>query len=358
MEISIFGPGKGEAIAVHLGDGDWITVDSCRNQATGEHALLDYFDAMGVDISEKLRLVIGTHAHDDHIAGLADLFSRAPDAQFVTSAAATTDEFFAVVEADADIERQIRQSVRAEYRQIFERVQVRGHFADGRQPLLNALQQRLLWSRQAREGMPGASVIALSPSDTAIQRSKRYLAEGSAKVGERKRLAAADPNEFAVALWVQFGDVTALLGADLIIGPEGCGWKAVLGSHGPSTRASIYKVPHHGSPNADHEAVWSDLLSDQVVSLVAPFRSGSVIRPSDTDIDRIVEKSSTAFITAQPKPPAPSKATKRARASLSGVATNVRDPFGHIGHVRARATPPSEEWDVVLVDPAHQLVKS
>lgn len=31
LEVSVFGPGVGESVVVHLGHGDWMVVDSCLN---------------------------------------------------------------------------------------------------------------------------------------------------------------------------------------------------------------------------------------------------------------------------------------------------------------------------------------
>lgn len=355
LEVSIFGPGKGEAIAVHLGGGDWITVDSCRDQTSGRHALLQYFDQIEAEASSRVRLVVGTHAHDDHVAGLAELHAAASNAQFVTSTALTSTEFFAAVAADAAIEAQLRQSVRREYREILAQVSARGLLGDGRRPLVRAIEQRELWARPASNALPPARVLALSPSDEAITRSLRYLAEGTAKASERKRLAAGDPNEYAIALWVEVGDSSALLGADLLVGPDGCGWRAVLDSHRPATRASLHKVPHHGSPNAHHPRVWSSLLEPEVVSILAPFRAGRTPRPDVADVARIVNLSSAAYSTAGAKAPAPSKSTKRARASLQGVAQNVRDPYAQPGHVRARRRAGAQEWSVELFSQALQL---
>jgi len=36
IEVSVFGPGYGESILVHLGAGKWVIVDSCRDNKTGE----------------------------------------------------------------------------------------------------------------------------------------------------------------------------------------------------------------------------------------------------------------------------------------------------------------------------------
>jgi beta-lactamase superfamily II metal-dependent hydrolase len=353
--VSIFGPGRGEAIAVHMGAGDWITVDSCVDQTTGKHPLLQYFSATNVEVKTQVRLVVGTHAHDDHLAGISRVFDEAQDAQFVSSAALTSEEFYNQMEADEDIEGQLGISVRSEYRAVYDEVQRRKKLPDGRYPMLKATQERVLWSRPQSPRAPSARVLALSPSDRAIERAQRNLAEGSAKASQRRRLSATDPNEIAVALWIEVGSVAALLGADLLVGPDNCGWKAVLSWHRPTDKASLFKIPHHGSPNADLPAVWSQLLTDDVVSLVAPFRLGVTPRPSPEDAARIVSLSSSAYATAKSRVPTPPKAVKRIRAALSNVAVNVRDPYGQTGHARARRKLDSDDWTVELFEPAHKL---
>jgi len=34
LEVSVFGPGYGESLAIHLGLGSWIIIDSCRHNQT------------------------------------------------------------------------------------------------------------------------------------------------------------------------------------------------------------------------------------------------------------------------------------------------------------------------------------
>jgi len=55
IEVSIFGPGKGESVLVHLGQGEWIVVDSCVNQRTREVPALTYLDRIGVDVGTQVR---------------------------------------------------------------------------------------------------------------------------------------------------------------------------------------------------------------------------------------------------------------------------------------------------------------
>ncbi|WP_132151905.1 hypothetical protein [Kribbella antiqua] len=316
--------------------------------------MLDYLDRLGVDVSTQLKLVVGTHAHDDHIAGLSQVYTRASSAQFVMSAAATSEEFFAQVEADESIEREIRPKIRSEYRAILDEAKRRGAIRNNPRPILKAYEQRPLWQRSARDDLPGVAITALSPSDEAIDRAQLKLAEGTAKVESRRRLSAADPNEMAVAIWVEVGDHAILLGSDLLNGPSRCGWSAVLSSITTDARASVFKVAHHGSPNAHHPSVWSDLLDPDVVALLAPYRGGRTPRPAPSDISRILTLTDNAYISATPTKPE-SAATRRVAAHLKGLATSVRDPWATVGQVRARMQFEASVWDVETVRPARHL---
>lgn len=356
FEVSIFGPGKGEALAVHLGGGEWLTVDSCRDVGSGEHPVLRYLDAIGVDVESQVRLVVGTHAHDDHMAGMGQLYRRAQAAQYVSSAAVHVRQIFAMVEAEAEIEQQAGVAVRAEIRAVLEEVERRGRTAQGLKLLTHAFERRILLDRPGAADCPPARVTALSPSDEAISRAQDYLASGTAKISQRKRLSAADPNEFAIALWVEVGQTTALLGADLLRGPAGCGWEAILVSgHRATPKATLFKVPHHGSITSEHPEVWSEMLEDGVVSVLAPYRSGRKFLPDEEDVRRIRAKSGSSYVSAGPKLPAPAAAVKATKAKLLGVASNVREPEGRSGHVCARWDSGRQAWSVETYWPAQPL---
>jgi beta-lactamase superfamily II metal-dependent hydrolase len=354
VEVSIFGPGKGESIAVHTGAGEWLIVDSCVDQKTGQIPVLNYLRGMGVNVSEDVHLVVGTHAHDDHIAGLARVLDACRNATFVCSSALTADEFFCAMEADADIEEQIRQSIRREYRDIFDIINDRAKEGRSAPLLKRAVEQLTLRSRVASGSTPAARITALSPSHHAVTRATEAIAKGLARAGARRHLGAADPNELAVALSVVVGDTAVLLGADLLRGPGGCGWQAVLATFTPDVLASVFKVPHHGSPNARHEDVWTQLLATDVVSLLAPFRAGRRPLPQPSDIEWLKERSSAVFCSANPRVPAPSKDVRQTRADLTGLAANVR-AVGAAGQVRARRACGAVDWEVVTFDPALRL---
>ena len=70
VEVTLLGPGYGESIVVHFGQGEWIIVDSCINDAREPQAL-EYLRAIGVEPDEAVSLIVATHWHDDHIRGMA-----------------------------------------------------------------------------------------------------------------------------------------------------------------------------------------------------------------------------------------------------------------------------------------------
>ena len=95
--MSFFGTGRGECIVVHLGQGDWLIVDSCLNRQTGRPVALEYLSSLGVDYRERIRMVVATHWHDDHIRGLSQVVREAEDSEFVCSAALRRSEFIKFV---------------------------------------------------------------------------------------------------------------------------------------------------------------------------------------------------------------------------------------------------------------------
>lgn len=350
IEISIFGPGRGEGIAVHLGNGQWITVDSCVNQRTTRNALMDYLEEIEVDPAEAVRLVIATHAHDDHTAGLGDLFIAAKNASFVPSSANASPQFFAAVVADEDFEKQLNQSVRSEFRTVFAELGRRA-----KPSVRYAMEQSVLLKIDEAGESPSISVTALSPSHLAIHRANARLAEGSAVAEQRKKLAGGDPNEHSIAIWIEIGDIAILLGADLIIGPSGCGWKEVDATHHPRLTASLFKVPHHGSSNAHYEPTWRKLVGDDAVALLAPYRMGEKSIPQAGDLDRIRARATRTFLAANPLAPVASRELKKARATLGSLARNVREIDGVPGHVRARRRNTDDAWRVETFAPAYEV---
>ncbi|MBI3182894.1 MAG: MBL fold metallo-hydrolase [Myxococcales bacterium] len=275
LECSIFGPGVGECVVVHLGDGDWMVVDSCLSGAGGSVAL-EYLEAIRVGRS-AIAMVVATHWHDDHVGGLADVVAAAPSALFACSGALRREEFFTVVASAGVLGRTTRHG-------------------SGVDEMSAILRQLKVSRRQAKWSFENEAILrksrsvitSLSPSSETFARSLAGFAGFSPKLkANLRRVPAVQPNETSVVLHVQSGQAVALLGADLETGNDPArGWSAIVNSNArPPTRAGFYKAAHHGSQDADHEGIWSNLLEPKPVAALTPFtRSGL---PGASDITRL-----------------------------------------------------------------------
>src|SRR5262249_49343555 len=90
--------GGGECIVCHLGAGAWMIVDSARTR-DGAPVALVYLRRLGVEPA-KVRLVVASHFHSDHVDGLTETFAACPHATFATSAALSDPRFGELVQLD------------------------------------------------------------------------------------------------------------------------------------------------------------------------------------------------------------------------------------------------------------------
>lgn len=357
VEVSLFGPGYGESVVVHLGNNKWLIVDSCIDRANDSVPALDYLNCVNANAAENVLLVVGSHAHDDHIAGISKVVSACETAYFVCSRALTEREFVALVSRDIARENVVRYRAYSEYSNIFTTLNKRGKSPIGTSYLKYAIEQRPLIDCDLGESEVHARVISLSPSDEAINRAISKLANFMLRNGADRTPRGINPNELSVALWIEVADKTILLGADLLRGPNGCGWGAVLATHRPrDRRAAVYKVPHHGAPNAHLPQVWSDLLETNPIAILAPWRNGSNVRPDRADRARIRRLTKRAFATAPSEGLSSTTAVKDSAAAMSGIARNVRAAIEPVGHVRARSELGINVWDVAYDAPAGKLL--
>ena len=96
IEVSVFGPGYGEAIVLHVGEGKWILVDSCIEPASELPAALGYLHDLDVDVENAVKLIVATHWHDDHICGFGTVLDECKSAAISISSALDIEEFLAL----------------------------------------------------------------------------------------------------------------------------------------------------------------------------------------------------------------------------------------------------------------------
>jgi len=96
LEVSVFGPGTGECIVAHLGNDEWMVVDSCLGKVSKRSVALDYLEEINVPVS-AVRVIAITHWHDDHTRGIAGVLRACPNAVFFCPSALRTEEFLTTV---------------------------------------------------------------------------------------------------------------------------------------------------------------------------------------------------------------------------------------------------------------------
>lgn len=227
LEVSIFGPGRGECIAVHLGCREWVIVDSCVDPGTGEAVALRYLREIGVDAASAVKLVVVTHWHDDHIKGVSQVVQAAANAQFVCSAKERPGIFMAVATAGRP---DLGHTGLDEFSEVLQVLQSRRQSRQRKESVgpIWASEGTLLY--QSSDNGHGARVVALSPSPgteaLALSELESFIAQKNAP---QRRAVALSPNQRSIVLWVTAGDNSVLLGGDLEQSANpAIGWQAVV----------------------------------------------------------------------------------------------------------------------------------
>ena len=345
LEISVFGPGYGECVLVHLGEGQWMIVDSCRDQRSKRQPALAYLDRMGVEPEAAVRVVVATHWHRDHVRGLTEVVGRCTESDFWTSQALTSREALVLTGRLGGTELTAQSPLR-ELHGVLERLRVR---RDGTgAPTIKTAAAGSTIYRRVRGGVVEASVTALSPHDAAVDFTKERFRQAQ-ELDDPGVFTAPDlhPNHAAIVLAVQLGGCRAILGSDLEVDAPGGGWRAIVEAS-QDERAVLFKVPHHGSSTSHEDSVWDEMLHDDVVAAITPFRPEALPRPEM--VQRIADRGGRGFLAAPPTRPSQRERPRRTKALQRGSAIRVEEVEGRSGHVRARCTAGSQAGADVVVD--------
>ncbi|MFV9691197.1 MAG: MBL fold metallo-hydrolase [Desulfobacteria bacterium] len=351
IEISIFGPGYGECILVHIGFNDWIIIDSCISPSSKEPCAIEYLSSIGVPLDTGVKLVVATHWHDDHIRGIGKTVNSCSNATFVCSDGLLTKEFVTFIKAYG------ARSGLTEGVNEFDIV-LKSLETSHRTPKY-ASAEKALWKRKGPNFKPPCCITALSPADFAIHLAKIQLKELFPQENITKRdVVAPQPNNVAVVIWVEVGDICLLLGSDLENSPDKRhGWAAIVDSNlRPRGIASVFKIPHHGSKNADLPEVWQNMLIKNPLAVMTPFSKGNVSLPTLEDINRIKSQTSEAYITALPRVKHIKK-PKIVEQFVKGATKSIYQVNSFFGHARFRADLKSQpiDWKTELFQSATSL---
>lgn len=347
FELSVFGPGYGEAALVHLGEGEWLVADSCVDQRSKAHPVLRYLKRIGVEASTQVKRIVVSHWHRDHVRGLARMVEACPSALIFLSDAMKLDELMAMTMNGATV-----LSVQSPLRELHDSVQV----LNSRSPK-SAIPRPLRVASVGmnvyrRKGKVPCSVEAVAPSYSDVLGTKMELA-GLVKSDAFWRPATRHPNDTSVALWIEFGDIRVLLGADLESrSDDSRGWGSVVAYHSANLQglATMVKVPHHGSITGHDDRMWSAMVDDQSHAMLAPYRPSKI--PRESDLDRIQRLADRVHLTAEVEPIKPPSVPE-----LSGHARSIEEPEGRSGQVRIRgdAADGPDAFEVSWNSPAREV---
>ncbi len=333
LEISLFGPGIGECIVLHMGNDEWAIVDSCFDEYRENPISIKYLREIGVDIDKQVKLVVVTHWHDDHIQGMAHVLQHASSAKFVCSGALRCEEFFQLVLTSRNVKCAARSSGICEFRRILEILDSRKGRAGNAGPDMWAFSNMRLYRQD------DVSLYALSPSAQTYTDAQLKIGELLPKEGDQiKRLRSITPNDTSVVLRFNSEGQDIILGADLETGKDDRrGWRAIISENQyPENPGDVYKVSHHGSENADHDEIWSKLLCNSPVALVTPYARGTKSLPSEEDVNRLKSRTNNLYCTVWPSTQSPSKKHPTVERTLKEIATYRRKIRKVPGHIRLR----------------------
>lgn len=357
IEVSIFGPGYGEAIAVHMGQGKWMLVDSCVDSTTHTPASIQYLNTLGLNPADVVKLVVVTHWHDDHICGFANLLAQCSSARLAISLAMNSDQFRRFLAAVQSSPARVTTGFN-EIDRVFQQLQSRKAEGLKNQTPMWVVGGRTLFPLES-DDLAGVGICSLSPSDKSIRNTLAQFALLLPPTHDLNRRAfSARPNHNSIVLWVAAHGNNILLGADLERHADReCGWTAVVENKVPAGKADVFKVSHHGSSSGHDDAIWSSLLNNDPIAVVTPWARGNLSLPTSEDLARIKASTSRAYCTAPPRLQKTRFKNAVVRKWVAEIARQVLPVRGEPGHVRLRlsmadATP---SWNVEMFNGAKPI---
>ena len=198
---------------------------------------------------------------------MAKLVETCTKAKFYCSSALCQEEFLTII---ATVERRHLFQASSGMRELYNTFTL---VKDRAGEVIHTLVDRVIYNKN------NCQIWTLSPSDADfnlfLQNVTRLLPSNNET---KRRIRPLTPNNAAVVLLVTFKETAVLLGSDL----DRKGWLRILDSSvRPRRKASVFKVPHHGSQNSHEDRIWEELLINSPIALLTPWRRGGGALPTN-----------------------------------------------------------------------------
>ncbi len=273
LEVHVFGAAKGESILIRMPDDRWGMIDCYAGKADDpatNHAL-QYAVASGV---KSLDFLCMSHPHDDHYAGLHQVFAALPVREFWSPAVCGANMLRAMLcakhiqAASGTLPKQDLKSLDQLAAQIRE-------FCDRRR---NA-KERTEWAKlniDSTLGRPtgwpsGFSIVGFGPSSDQARAYERRL-EKCFDLNDHFVGTHQDHNLCSVGLAINWNRTRVILGGDI----ERPGWEDAMNRCPDKfSNATLVKLAHHGSMNGRADGLWQ-MFGNPKAAVVTAYASSSL----------------------------------------------------------------------------------
>lgn len=355
FEITVLGTGGGygESIVIHLGDGNWTIVDSCKSPSSATALPIEYLSRIGVDYSKQVKIVLCTHFDDDHIQGMANVIEQCPEAKWFISRVIDQKKFLRLVGLDYEKAKKLGSvSSTREFVRCLEILNSRSVL-----PLYNyASQDVTLIGINLKEGIR-SEMIALSPSQQSQIEFDQEISQLITEFGSPEKKLVVKNNHRSVALLLRLGGHRALLGADLeVTTSDLTGWKGVMTQCSTiDSKANYFKIPHHGSENGHHDGIWTNLLFANPQSTITPWNRNQKL-PQPEMVDKYKGLTANLYITSQPLFTAkPKSRDSEIEKAIRFFDIKLREIKYVPGIIRSRIRSSEKDWRTELFEAAVKL---
>lgn len=392
IEVTLIGGtvGYGESILMHIGNGDWIIIDSCVNVKNGECAPLAYLNDLAVDVSQHVLFVLCTHWHDDHIKGLSSILEQcSPKTVFALSC--SDDRRKWVYEMLSDYDYHGKSTVLNELTSTIAKAN------EKKIKVLPVKQDSLVFN------VNGVTAYALSPSDEVVKKFEEEVATAQAKyhkaltqVLKLKQLDAEtiqeaealeeetimnfaelideqieeeqvvqeatellkykdtkkiEQNDRCVALLVSFNNHHIVLGADLENKSSdvgNTGWMSVAKcSSMQGVSSSLFKIPHHGSETGYCDFFLKSFIKNDATMKLTAWSKGDKQIPEQNMLGMYYAHSQNMYITTtalfKKDNREENKSIKKEMERTTEAIYELRPQLGII-RSRMKVNSPSDNW--------------
>jgi hypothetical protein len=351
LEVTVFGPRRGECIIIHVPNGPWFIVDSMIVSRDGQRVPVAtaYLDAIR---ESDVYGVFVTHWHDDHTKGVADLlrtFAASLKIVGLPTAFGAREFWSFVSDLMPDSDR---------FKPVRDLVAVMSALKE--HPL--KLKERVTLRNRATLAPAGAlwSLDALSPS---LEDERAQIASLVALYDPRapRNLLHPDVNASCAVLRFRSGNACVILSSDLPAGvDDNRGWRCIIRHETGNLCAQVVKIGHHGSETSFLADAWKEFSRSAKPSAVMTlFPAPGAPLPRQSDIDRYAPLCARLHMTG-------THGSARTRSVTAGAAKLKDTPFSSysrtysgdfssIGMVRYRMGPNDLIPRVEAFSPARRL---